>query len=101
MKINQKASVARKRELYLEFELDGRHFDFEYREEECNFEDTSFLKVDGKKYNFTIISGFKHNLQAYFEVPDNGDIVFIDRRYQHNRGFDVYFQGKHYSVDEK
>lgn len=49
----------------------------------------------------TILTFYKHCLQAALEVGDADSFLFIDRRYEHNHSYDVYFQGQHYLVGKE
>lgn len=49
---------------------------------------------------FTVIVSYKHCVQACF-LAEEDRTVFIDRRYEHNSSYDVYYGGKHYLVGEE
>ena len=57
---------------------------------------------DGRSYTEArVLSFYKHNLQACIPVWEGELFLFIDRRYEHNHSYDVYFAGEHYLVGKE
>lgn len=103
LKINQEKCYVDKRKLVLNFDLEGKNYEF-FVDHWCLGNDgVEYLKVNGKDRKFKIIQAYKHCIQAYFDTDEefSDRKVFIDRRYEHNYSFDVYYGGKHYLVGEE
>lgn len=112
IKINQENCYVDKRKLVLDFEIIGSFFNAEIVEKNRHYlfviddwEDCQHtLKIDGQKVSFTksatLLKHYKHCVQAAIPV-DEDNTVFIDRRYEHNHSFDVYYKGKHYLVGKE
>lgn len=96
MKINKEKCYVDKRRLVLDCEIRGKNYIFTYDGWD---RDTESCTMDGKPINFTVITAYKHCVQAYFDTFETDEKVFIDRRYEHNYEYDVYFAGNHYFVD--
>jgi len=101
MKINQEKCDVNKRRLVLDFDLDGINHRYIY--DGWSFENnaTSELTVGDVTRKIEPIEHYKHCLQVSFMPKEDryGDrMVFIDRRYEHNSSYDVYYAGKHYLV---
>lgn len=123
LEINESKCEVNKRRLVLDFTCHGKEYRFEH-DHWNHWEDDKTsppmvarlyindeevlpvpaIVVDNEELipqqpPFTQIMWLKHNLQvAIHDVGPENDMLFIDRRYDHNHSFDVYFHGKAYSV---
>jgi len=98
LKINQEKCYVDKRRLVLDFDYQGKNWVFYYEGWSEPYPKT--LKVDGLSKDFELITDYKHCIQAYFDVDEDRKL-FIDRRYEHDNSYDVYFAGKHYLIGEE
>lgn len=104
LKINQEKCEVNKRRLVLDLDLNGINHRYEY--DGWSFADDAISKLTTPNgiTNIVPLIHYKHCLQVMFEPVDlsYGDrMVFIDRRYEHNNSYDVYFAGKHYLVGKE
>ncbi len=98
--INQDKCFVDKRKLVLDFNLGNDNWVFHYDgwgHDEVFIES---LKKNGQEMPLHLIEVYKHCVQVYFDVEEDRKL-FIDRRYEHNHSFDVYYGGKHYLVGEE
>ena len=95
MKINREKCFVDKRKLILDCNIGKDHYVFSY--DGWNEPYPKSLTKNGENAKFEIITDYKHCIQAYFDT-DTDAKVFIDRRYDHNYEYDVYYFGKHYFV---
>lgn len=99
LKINQEKCSVDKRSLYLDFDLDGKNYRFSYNG--WNEPYPQSFTMDGVPMNYGIITDYKYCIQAWCDTHESDRKVFIDRRYEHNYSYDVYFAGKHYLVGKE
>lgn len=101
IKINKDKCRVDKRRLVLDCDIDNINYRFHYdgwpesRVEYFSIDNIEQLPGRG----WGILTDYKHCVQAFFDVAKGDEKVFIDRRYEHNYEFDVYFSGKAYLVD--
>jgi len=112
MKINQEKCYVDKRRLILDCDIAGKNYRFTLDDWDYD-NNVRKLEIDGKVAvvrsgcetignpedwpPFAVINSYKHCVQVAFGVDEDRQ-VFIDRRYEHNNSFDVYYNGKHYLV---
>lgn len=103
IKFNKKECYITKRSLILDFIV----YDYKYSPQHVRFEFDAWnsdrckksLTINGtKEKNFKILNYVKHELQVILWVDGIEGYIIIDRRYEHNDVFNIYFQGKSYLV---
>jgi hypothetical protein len=103
IKFNKKECYVTKRSLILDcvlndYDLKDRHIRFEFDAWNEN-KYKKLFKVNGVKSNgLKIINYTKHELQVALSMEGVDGLLFIDRRYEHNSDFNVYFRGKVFLV---
>lgn len=95
--INEGKCYVDKRKLVLDCDINGSHYTFTYDDWGETGEVKEFL-VDGVVNRGEVIQSYKHCIQAWFDVRDGDEKLFIDRRYCHNDTYDVYLAGKAYTI---
>ena len=104
IKFNKKECYVTKRSLILDCIIKegitlNKHIRFEFddwSDDKCR----KILKIDGVKQNsFKVISYTKHELQVALAITEVDDFLFIDRRYEHNSSFNIYFKGRAFVVN--
>lgn len=98
IKINEDKCYVDKRKLILDCVIAGKNYVFTLNEWDWNKDRVESLTIDGEAGSYGVITSYKHCIQAWFDADEDRK-VFIDRRYEHNHEYDVYYGGKSYQVN--
>lgn len=60
-------------------------------------EDVSTLSIDGDPEQFIPLTAYKHCIQGWFPA-DEDRTIFIDRRYEHDHTYNIYYGGEAFEV---
>ena len=99
MEINQSKCDVDKRKLSFDAVIEGVSVRYEYND--WGTDTISQLTLNGVITKVTPLIAYKHCVQVMLDMQDSryGDrMLFIDRRYEHNNSYDVYYSGKSYLV---
>lgn len=106
MQINYEQCEVDKRRLIFDCRIGEDNYRFVYDDWSEDTSEKTFTR-NGKKTAGKVLDAYKHRVFAYFpvvhtyidgETTEMDSWVVIDRRYEHNHSYDVYYEGKHYLI---